>query len=187
MSQKPDDLEAVRSIVSALTPFDDIEKERIIRWASEKLGLKNLSPNASPVMQPLPTNPAIPAGISGTKDIKAFVTEKNPTSENQLVAVVAYYYKFEAPSPERKNGVTKDDILEACRKANWKRPKFPNQILVNASAYGLVDKIGTGTYEINAVGENLVAVSMPGPGRSNSGNNKTKTASKAKSTTKKKK
>ena len=41
MQSKLDDLEAVRTIITALEPFDEPERERIIRWASEKLGIKN--------------------------------------------------------------------------------------------------------------------------------------------------
>jgi hypothetical protein len=75
--------------------------------------------------------------------------------------------------------------MEASRKANRERPKNPNVSLVNAKEFGLVDKVGTGIYEINAVGENLVAVSMPSAGH---GNSETKKVNpKAKKATKKKK
>jgi hypothetical protein len=42
----------------------------------------------------------------------------------------------------------------------------------------LLDKVGTGTYEINSVGENLVAVSMPTAGHGNSGKKRTSTKTK---------
>jgi hypothetical protein len=197
MSQKPDDLAAIKTICDALEPFDENERERIIRWASERLGLRNVSSFRS-VDQSIPpaSNPHLHdlKPSFGAKDIKTFLDEKNPTSANQLVAAVAYYLKFEAPASERKNSITADDIMEACRKGNRERPKHANQILVNASGFGLVDKVGTGTYEINAVGENLVAVSMPtashgnaGPKRSSSPakKNATKKPSLKKSTNKK--
>lgn len=187
MSQKPDDLEAVRAIVTALEPFDEGERERIIRWVSEKLNIKTSVPPATQVIPPANqtiTNP--PASGQGTgKDIKTFLEEKSPTSANQLVAAVAYYYKFEAPIAARKNAITKDDLMEASRKANRARPKNPNVSLVNAKEFGLVDKVGTGTYEINAVGENLVAVSMPSAGHGNSG--KVRSTTKVKKVAKKKK
>ncbi len=174
MTQKPDDLDALRVIVTALEPFDETERERIIRWASEKLGIKSIVPPMTQVIPPAnATMTNLPAsGQPERKDIKTFLDEKNPTSGNQLVAAVAYYYKFEAPVAERKKAITKDDLMEASRKANRERPKNPNVILVNAKEYGLVDKVGTGAYEINAVGENLVAVSMPGAGHRNSGTKK---------------
>jgi hypothetical protein len=39
MSSKPDDLEAVRLLADTLQPFPSEDRERIIRWAREKLGL----------------------------------------------------------------------------------------------------------------------------------------------------
>lgn len=176
MSQKPDDLEAVRTIVTALDPFDETERERIIRWVSEKLGIKTSIPT---ITQNVP--PAYPASASQqpigqleAKDIKSFLLEKNPKTANQLVATVAYYYKFEAPVSERKPAITADDLVYACRKADRERQKFPRQVLINASASGLVDKVGKGTYEINAVGENLVAVTMPNTGNSTKSKGRTK-------------
>lgn len=173
MSQKPDDLEAVRTICTALEPFDESERLQIIRWACERLGIKFAAATPSPgqTFQTPPATGSTPlTGVhEGAKDIKSFLNEKSPNSANQLVAAVAYYHKFEAPATERKNAITKDDLLDACRKSQRERPKFPNQVMVNASAFGLVDKVDTGTYEINAVGENLVAVSMPTTGHGNSG------------------
>jgi len=188
MSQKPDDLEAVRTICTALEPFDDGERQRILRWASEKLGIRNTAPNNTTTQSHETANPTQqvtnPGQVSG-KDIKTFLDEKNPNSANQLVAAVAYYHKFEAPTTERKNAITKEDLLDACRKAQRERPKYPIQVLVNASAFGLVDKVGTGTYEINAVGENLVAVSMPTSGHGNSGTKKSNLKTKGKKKNKK--
>ncbi len=175
MSQKPDDLAAIKTICDALEPFDEYERERILRWASERLGIKSSSHSTT-------SDPAIThsAGqpsnevksLGSVKDIKTFLDEKNPSSANQLVAAVAYYHKFEAPISERKNSITSEDLTEACRKGQRERPKFPSQILVNASGFGLIDKVGTGSYEINAVGENLVAVSMPTTSHGNSGTKK---------------
>lgn len=182
MSQKPDDLDALRTIVTALEPFDETERERIMRWAGEKLGVKNFVPAVTPPTSTNTNNP--PAGQGGAKDIKSFLTEKNPTSANQLVAAVAYYFKFEASVAERKNSITKEDLLDACRKATIARPKAPNVVMVNAAKYGLVDNVGTGAYEINAVGENLVAVSMPTAGHGNAG--KKRNTSKVKKSVKKK-
>lgn len=194
MSQKLDDLAAVKTICDALEPFDENERERILRWTSERLGIKNVPIFNKSADTALPTGGQSQQfdsrGSSGAKDIKTFLNEKSPSSANQLVAAVAYYHKFEAPLAERKNSINTDDIMEACRKAGRERPKHPNQILVNASGFGLVDKVGTGTYEINAVGENLVAVSMPTASHGNAGTKRksspTKKATPTKKTVKKK-
>jgi hypothetical protein len=39
MADKADDLQAVRTIVSALEPFEPDEQRRILRWSTEKIGL----------------------------------------------------------------------------------------------------------------------------------------------------
>jgi formylglycine-generating enzyme required for sulfatase activity len=164
-TKNPDDLEAVRVIVAALTPFKQPDQERIIRWASEKVGLptdtkpSGLSP-AGAGGQPAAHPAAAPQhGVT----IKHFVTQKNPKTDNQFAAVVAYYHRFEASGAERKDVITADDLQEACRKANRKRLKKPSQTLINAHQGGLLDKSGRGEFTINSVGENLVAMALPEP------------------------
>jgi hypothetical protein len=158
----PDDLDALRTILETLEPFDTGDRERILRWTMEKLGVRP-STNLDPSIATNSTGTPPPNTLGGqNQDIKTFVSSKNPQSDNQLSAVVAYYYKFEAPQKDRKDAITTDDVLNVCRLAGLSRPKRPAQTLVNAHSAGLLDK-GTdrGTYQINSVGENLVAVSLP--------------------------
>jgi hypothetical protein len=100
MSQKPDDLEAVRTICTALEPFDESERQQIIRWASERLGIKIVgsTPPAGQTFQTPPATGQQPStgGHGGTKDIKSFLDEKSPNSANQLVAAVARLSKRDA-------------------------------------------------------------------------------------------
>ena len=161
-SATPDDLDALRTILETLEPFDNTDRERILRWTMEKLGVKASTSIESP-SGTTSTGTPLPSVLGGqNQDIKTFVSSKNPQSDNQLSAVVAYYYKFEAPQKDRKDAITTDDVLNVCRLAGLARPKRPAQTLVNAHSAGLLDK-GTdrGTYQINSVGENLVAVSLP--------------------------
>jgi len=44
IGSKPDDSEAVRSLADTLQPFDSEDRERIIRWAREKLGMTARKP-----------------------------------------------------------------------------------------------------------------------------------------------
>jgi hypothetical protein len=84
MSSKPDDLEAVRSLADTLQPFSNDDRERIIRWAREKLGM--ISGPLSVTRPVAPAEPAegpvVPAetAVGGT-DIKSFVTQKSPKSD----------------------------------------------------------------------------------------------------------
>ncbi|HZO82340.1 MAG TPA: hypothetical protein VFB33_11660 [Candidatus Binataceae bacterium] len=165
MADKADDLDAVRTIVSALEPFEPDDQRRIIRWSMEKIGLS--APTADERREaPSPrsdeerdvTDKPHPTGI---RDIRTFISEKNPTTDNQFAAAVAYYYRFKAAESERKDSITAEDLQEACRRVGRRRLNRPSQTLVNAHAVGLVDKAERGSYRINAVGENLVAMTLP--------------------------
>lgn len=165
-----DDFEAVRTLVEVLAPFDATDQERIIRWAREKIGLTTEPVGAqSATLPPKPSSVAdfsSPVDIAGKKagyDIKSFIFEKGPKNDRQLAAVVAYYYAFEAPEAQRKSSINSQDIVEACRLAQKSRPKKPIQTLINAAHSGLLDKAEEkGSYKLNAVGENLVAMALPG-------------------------
>lgn len=168
MTTKGDDLEAVRVIAGALEGFDKTEQERILRWAREKVGLTSAPQSIAPLSTPLASASHLPpAGetISAkpTADIKAFLTEKNPRSDNQFAAAVAYYYRFVAPDGNRKDEINADDLQEACRLVGRARIKHPAQTLVNAHGQGWLDRGSEkGKYAINTVGENLVAMTLSG-------------------------
>ena len=164
-----DDLEAVRILVETLQSFDSKDQERIIRWAREKIGLAPSTPRQSATAPAeaanLGTQLGAPVALSagGRQDIKSFVNEKNPGSDNQFAAVVAYYYQFEAPEEEKKEAINSEDLQEACRKASRTRLASPLNTLNNAHKGGLLDRAGErGAFKVNSVGENLVAMTLPG-------------------------
>lgn len=171
MSKPVDDLEAVRTVVEAVQGFTDEEQQRIFRWAVEKLGLKappggmqSPSPQFTPSVREGPRVTA-PLLLTGTQDIRSFVAAKQPRSDIQYAATVAYYHQFEAPAAEKKACIGKDDLQEAARKTGRERFKRPDQTLRNAHALGLLDKGDeAGTFCLNTVGENLVAMTLPGNG-----------------------
>lgn len=173
MAKTPDDLEAVRTVAAALSGFSPEEQERILRWVREKVGLapaaRTLSearvpPLPSPVtpvrQSELPESP--PAPSSG-KDLKTFVTGKNPKSDVQFAATVAYFHRFEAPPDQRRNEIDAAVLQDACRLAGRTRLKNPLKTLHNAKNLGLLDSGSEkGRFSINTVGENLVAMTLPG-------------------------
>jgi hypothetical protein len=171
MPPQKDDLEAVRKVADALEGFDPKDQERIIRWAREKIGL-----SVAPVSPHVPPSPSAPLGspsmagippsaTTSTKDLKTFVAEKQPKNDVQFAATVAYYYRFEAPENLRKTEINGDDLQEACRLVGRERFKNPGQTVRNAHKLGLLDKgEQPGFFVINSVGENLIAVTLPGDG-----------------------
>ncbi|MGO9012527.1 MAG: hypothetical protein ACLQPN_20720 [Bryobacteraceae bacterium] len=93
------------------------------------------------------------------------MAEKDPRKDVQVAAVVAYYYRFEAPPAERKDAINKEDLQEAMRLAGRPRFKNPLQTLTNAHTVGLLDRGSEkATFTLNSVGENLVAMTLPGTG-----------------------
>jgi hypothetical protein len=177
MSKPADDLEAVRAVVEAVQGFKEDEQQRIFRWAAEKLGLKSPFGVSAPPVGATPAAPGAqaqaaasappPAGMPAAngQDIRSFVASKNPRSDVQFAATVAYYFQFEAPQAERKKSINKDDLQEATRKTGRERLKRPDQTLRNAHMLGLLDKGDEpGTFCVNTVGENLVAMTLPGDG-----------------------
>lgn len=168
MTKPTDDLEAVRVIVDAVEGFETEDKERIVRWALEKLKLPNLkSPQlaASPHQLQQPSNPRptpeLPAPSTAPKNLRSFVDEKQPKSDVQFAATVAFYHRFEAPLEQRKHSIGASDLKDACRLVNRQRLKMPIATLNNARKLGLLDSAGRGLYAINSVGENLVAMTLP--------------------------
>lgn len=171
---KNDDLEAVRTISTTLDPFKADERERILRWVRERLGMAS-APSVG-VSSPPPAHERPPQALTTTSDpssiptggaavgtdIRSFVESKAPRSQNELAVVVAYYYRLVAPEGQRKESITKEDLVEACRMVKRHVPEKPAQVLVNTHGMGLLDRTAVrGAYELNAVGENLVAMTLP--------------------------
>ena len=187
-----DEFDAIREVVKALEKFGPEDQQRILRWAAEKLGI---SPSPTTLGGSAPQRDIgalremAPSSHqhSGSTNIKSFVELKKPKNDRQFAAVVAYYYQFEAPEGERKDSITKEDLVDACRKANHDRPPVPGQTLLNSVNAGLLDKVGKGLFSINSVGENLVAITLPGDGSTGAAPQKRKSKTKCSKAKKKKK
>lgn len=166
MTKPSDDLEAVRIISDTLQPFAADDRERIVRWAREKVGMATQSAGTgsppAPTPQPKQADGGTPATSGPSSDIKTFVAAKQPSSDTHFAATVAYYHQFVATEDARKVSIGKDDLVNAFRTADRKRPTKPAQVLVNAYHEGILDRAEKGQYRLNSVGENLVAMVLPG-------------------------
>jgi hypothetical protein len=168
-----DDFEAARQIIAILTPFQDADRERIFRWAREKLNMP-LAPREDSLGGMADGDGGFGGGMPGAlsadatpaskppADIKSFIESKDPKNGTQFAAATAYYYRFLAPEKERKDTIGSEDLLDAYRKAERGRPARPLQTLVDAYGDGVFDKAERGSYRLNNVGENLVAMVLPG-------------------------
>lgn len=160
------DFDLAKRIEDTLKGVEKDRQERVLRWVAETLGISC----APPKQHPEPHTPAAHLTIqtastaheSATRDIKSFVGAKKPKNDMQFAAVVAYFYQFNAPENQQKQAITTDDLKDAARKAQWRQPPQPSATLNNAVAAGYLDRAGRGSFSINAVGENLVAMTLPG-------------------------
>lgn len=186
-----DDFDIAKGIFDQLKDLPAERQHRVLRWIAEGLGVSPIEPSAAtPLGGGTPTPPAAPplpaGGGTGATDIKSFIASKSPKSDNQFAAAVAYFYRFEAPPAERLDSINGDALQEAARLAGRKRLANPRVTLNNAKAAGYLDGTSPGEFTINSVGENLVAMTLPGvTDTSTKKRTPAKAGSNAKSATKK--
>jgi hypothetical protein len=165
-----DEYEVLRSIVQALEGLPAQDQERVLRWTREKLGLSSVGSAPAPSRLAAGENkplsgpmPATGAAAGAVQDIRTFIERKRPVSDVHFAASVAYYYQFEAPENVKRDSITAEDLQDACRTAGRDRLHKPAQTLVNAYNQGFLEKAGDrGSYRVSTVGENLVAIALPG-------------------------
>jgi hypothetical protein len=179
LSLSTEDFDAAKAVFEQLKDLPPERQARVLRWISEGLGIPNAgqSPPSSGSMQTAPDAPSAarvpehptigqetPTPQRSTRDIKSFVAEKAPSSDNQFAAVVAYFYRFEAPPAQRLDAIDSKILQDAARLAGRRRLAKPRYTLKNAKTAGYLDSVGRGQFGINSVGENLVAMALPGDG-----------------------
>lgn len=167
-------LDAAQKIVAELQGMKSEDQSLALQFAMQTLRLT--PPTAHPAAAPAPVHTHAPhanaaAGSPGPPtDIKSFTAAKAPKSDQQFAAVVAYFYQFEAPAGQRKDSVDAATMKDAARLAVWGQVNNWNMTLHNATRAGYLDKADRGGFKLSSVGENLVAITLPGNGVTNGGN-----------------
>jgi hypothetical protein len=154
-------LDAAQEIVSLLKGLTPEHQNLAWRFAGETLGLSFdfTSPHGHKVIQ----NQAIdhsPAGELAT-DIRSFTSTKSPKSDQQFAAVAAYFYQFIEKPENRKDFIDVETMKAAARLAAWPQAGKWIMTLNNAKRAGFLDSAGVGKFKLSAVGENLVAITLP--------------------------
>lgn len=160
-----DDFDIAKGIFDQLKELPAERQQRVLRWIAEGLGVPITGPQppVTPTTGIVTAPPAVPIPSGGgTSDIKSFVAAKSPKSDQQFATTVAYFYQFEAPPAQKRDSVTGEILQEAARLAGHKRLTNPRVTLNNAKAAGYLDSSSRGEFTINSVGENLVAMTLPG-------------------------
>jgi hypothetical protein len=162
--------QAIDEINRALEPLDESTRLTAIRAVCDHLKI-NLSPSISQSASPSPPGPPTPA-IQGapssvavaTVDIRTLKEQKQPSSANEMAALVAYYLAEVAPEGERTQEVTKEHMAKYFKQAGYPLPRVIRQLLPNAKSAGYFDSAGEGKFRLNPVGYNLVAHNLPRSG-----------------------
>lgn len=162
-----DDFDIAKGIFDQLKDLPTERQQRVLRWISEGLGISPALPpqagaGASAFSSALGAPVISAATTVEATDIKTFIYAKAPKSDNQFAAAVAYFYRFESPPAARRDSINGDALQEATRLAGRKRLANPNTTLNNAKKAGYLDSTSPGAFTINSVGENLVAMTLPG-------------------------
>jgi hypothetical protein len=158
-------LDAAQKIVADLDGMTRENQCLAVKFAIETLGLQlaaapvsTLSPQGNtPSRAPL-------ASPEHSTNIRTFVESKSPKTDQQFAAVVAYFYQFEAPPQQRRESIDVQIMKDAARLANWPQPPNWRFTLTNAKNAGILNAAGEGGYTLSPVGENLVAITLPGAG-----------------------
>lgn len=165
MSGEDNDFDVAKKISDLLKGTGKDRQQKILRWVAENFDVSlapaTLDSRSGPAMSDTTPSGAPSSQPGRAPDIKSFVDSKNPKSDNQFAAVVAYYYAFEAPVDQRLDSISADTLREAARLAQRKRLATPLVTLNHAKNRGYLDIAERGQYRINSVGENLVAMALP--------------------------
>jgi hypothetical protein len=163
-----EDFDTAKIVFEKLKDVPLERRRRILTWVAEGLGVVLQAASLAPPI-PLQHTPVTSASLPGHSpqsqptDIKTFVATKAPKSDVQFSATVAYYYRFEAPAASRRDTIDGDTLKEAARLVGRSRLGNPRVTLNNAKNLGYLDGNSPGEFSINSVGENLVAMTLPGP------------------------
>lgn len=162
------ELEAIKAITGALEPFEAEARLRILQYATQHLGIKTDLPESR--NETGSTTGSQNAGdqqsvTSQRKvvDIRTLRDEKQPKTDVQMAAIVAYYLA-ELASDDRKDAIYPEDISKYFKQAGHPLPKEPRFTLVNAKTAGYFESVGNGAYKLNPVGHNLVVHGLPKTG-----------------------
>jgi hypothetical protein len=97
------DLKALETILKTLEPLSEDERERVLRWASEKLGIQQTGPGRTVGGAPKKTA-AIDAAFEkhpgGFQSVGEFLAAASPGSDADRVLCVAVYLQDFSESPD---------------------------------------------------------------------------------------
>ena len=162
-------LVALNTVVQALEPLSPDERRRVLSSALAFLGDPPLVPHQGETAPEETTTgqaellgeETARTGGAQVSDIRSLREQKQPKTDVEMAAVVAYYVSELAPGGERKDAIGSADIDKYFRQAMHPLPGNTTMTLVNTKNAGYLDGLGGGRYRLNPVGHNLVVHGLP--------------------------
>jgi len=164
-SEIKNELKSIENIINILSPLDKTTQQRVLQYAMQHLGLQAEQADKQP--------PAFHGNIGAQTerppqriqqqvvDIRSLREQKQPNSDMEMAAIVAYYLSELAQKDERKDIIVTKDVRKYFNQAGYPLPTGPQFTLPNAKAAGYFESTGRGKYKLNPVGHNLVAYGLP--------------------------
>lgn len=160
-SEIKNELKAIETITNILGPLDKTAQQRVLGYAMQHLGLADLSPPTSPRNVGAQVEHSTQSLQPQVVDIRSLRDQKQPSSDMEMAAIVAYYLSELAPEANRKDTIGTEDIKTYFKQAGHPLPIGPQFTLPNARSAGYFESAGHGKYKLNPVGHNLVAHGLP--------------------------
>jgi hypothetical protein len=153
------ELKAMSTILRAFEGLDGESIQRVLDYVMGRLSIDLPTRGAFPTA--VSTNTAPDGAERRQVSIRDLKNEKQPSTSNQMAALVAYYLSELAPVAERKDTVSTADLEKYYKQAGFRLPSALHKTLRNATASGYFDAISSGRYRLNPVGYNLVVHGLP--------------------------
>jgi len=161
-SNETDDLKAFSRIIEVLQPLERENRIRLLHTVSQFLGLESPSPTSSPSADTYALRDAEhvvsrqqgPFSTDRSASAKQFLLEKQPKTDVERVACLAYYLTHLRDTPHfRTLDISKLNTEAA-------QPKFTNAhySVDNATKMGYLAAATKGSKQISAAGEHFVQI-----------------------------
>jgi hypothetical protein len=159
------ELEAIRTVISALQPLPDETRKRVINYISERFGIVIPSTQRyNRIIESGKTSLSIDnleSSLPSIIDIRQLKENKLPETSSEMAVLVAYYLSELAADEERKASVNSNDIEKYFKLAKYPLPKSIKDVLPDSKKAGFLESITFGEYKLTSVGYNLAVHGLP--------------------------
>jgi hypothetical protein len=162
MADQDRELEAMQTVIAALSELDDEERSRVLEYVLKRLEIAAVTAPVQTRSTPDVQESSRPRAIT---DIRSLKEEKNPQSAMDMAVLAAYYLSELAPQHERSDTINADAIRRYFKMAGFRLPAMLKNVLPNAASAGYLENVSRGEYRLNPVGYNLVVHGMPRTGQ----------------------